>query len=175
MQNKSNCSISLNFYGTNITTSLLDLIKQDFPSLIAHVKVTPKMPNEELLKKIAEANVMLLFNDYSYMGTKIFDYIGVKRKIIFCYSNDLEANTLKEKYYTIEEIPTESKQLQADLIQEINAGVVVKDADQLLEVLEELCEEFESTGKIACNSIGVENYSHKKQVEKLAELILNIK
>jgi hypothetical protein len=83
MQYKSDCSISLNFYGTNITTSLLDLIKQDFPSLIAHVKVTPKMPNEELLKKIAEANVMLLFNDYSYMGTKIFDYIGVKRKIIF--------------------------------------------------------------------------------------------
>ena len=133
------------------------------------------MPNEELLRKLAEANVMLLFNDYSYMGTKIFDYIGVKRKIILCYSNDAEASALKEQYYTIEEIPTESKQLQADLIEKTNAGVVVKDADHLLEVLEELYVEFEATGKIACNSIGVENYSHKKQVEKLAELILNIK
>jgi hypothetical protein len=44
-----------------------------------------------------------------------------------------------------------------------------------LEVLEELYVEFGATGKIACNSIGVENYSHQKQVEKLAELILNIK
>jgi hypothetical protein len=175
LQNKADCSINLNFYGTNINTSILDVIKQDFPSLTASVMVTSKMPNDELLRKLAEANVMLLFNDYSYMGTKIFDYIGVKRKIILCYSNDAEASALKEHYYTIEEIPTESKQLQADLIEKTNAGVVVKDADHLLEVLEELYIEFEATGKIACNSIGVENYSHKKQVEKLAELILNIK
>ena len=63
------------------------------------------------------------------------------------------------------------KQLQADLINETNSGVIVKDAVHLKEVLEELYAEFEEKGFIACDSIGVEKYSRKIQVEKLAELI----
>jgi hypothetical protein len=61
---------------------------------------------------------------------------------------------LKQKYYSIEESETQSKQLQADLIHETNSGVIVKDAAHLKEVLEELCAEFETNGKIACESVG---------------------
>jgi hypothetical protein len=74
----------------------------------------------------------------------------------------------------MEESETESKQLQADLINETNSGVIVKDAAHLKEVLEELCAEFQATGKIACESVGVEKYSRKIQVEKLAELVKEI-
>ena len=174
IKSKTQCSMELIFYGTNMPEKIEKWITIDFPILSKYVRIIPKMANKELLKKLAEANVMLLFNDYSYMGTKIFDYIGLKRKIILCYSDDSEAKKLKEKYYTIEELESESKQLQADLIQKINAGVVVKDASNLLAVLEKLHIEFETTGKIACYSINVENYSHKIQAEKVAELILNV-
>jgi hypothetical protein len=44
-----------------------------------------------------------------------------------------------------------------------------------MEVLEELYEGFQSTGQIACDSIGVEKYSRKIQVEKLAELVKEMK
>jgi hypothetical protein len=47
----------------------------------------------------------------------------------------------------------------------------VKDASHLEEVLKELYTEFEEKGFIACDSVGVEKYSRKIQVEKLANLL----
>jgi hypothetical protein len=91
-----------------------------------------------------------------------------------CYEDDSEANLLKQRYYNIEESETESKHLQADLINETNSGVIVKDAVHLKEVLEELYAEFEEKGFIACESVGVEKYSRKIQVEKLAELVRHL-
>jgi hypothetical protein len=129
------------------------------------------MQNKELLEKLASDNVMLLFNYYSYMGTKIFDYLGIRRKIIMCYSNDPEANILKQKYYSIDESGSDSKQLQAELIDETNAGIIVKDATHLKEVIKELYSEFKENGCIACDSKGIEKYSRKIQVERLAEII----
>ena len=108
------------------------------------------------------------------MGTKIFDYLGIRRKMILCYSDDPEANSLKQKYYQIEEFESESKQLQADLIRKTNSGIVVKDAVHLQEVLRELWDEFSSTGQVACHSVGVENYSRKLQVERLAEVVMDL-
>jgi hypothetical protein len=40
--------------------------------------------------------------------------------------------------------------------------------------LQELYTEFEEKGLIACDSVGVENYSRKIQVERLAELVKEI-
>ena len=54
---------------------------------------------------------------------------------------------LKQKYYAIEESETESKHLQADLINETNSGVIVKDAAHLKDVLEELYAEFRQPEK----------------------------
>lgn len=170
-QNNPHAKIKLNFYGTNAADHLQQLINTKYSALREITNITPKMPNLELLQKLAENNVMLLFNYYSYMGTKIFDYLGIRRKMILCYLDDPEANELKRKYYSIEESKTESKQLQADLIKETNSGIVVKDFDHLQEVLSDLYQEFEKTGKIACNSTGVENYSRRIQVEKLAEIL----
>jgi hypothetical protein len=166
--------IVFKFYGTNLTRELNRFVNEQFPNLKNHVVITPKIQNNELLEKLAADNVMLLFNYYSYMGTKIFDYLGIRRKMILCYEDDSEAKLLKQKYYNIEESETESKHLQADLIKETNSGVIVKDAAHLGEVLQELYTEFQTTGKIACASVGVEKYSRKIQVEKLAELVRHL-
>ena len=166
--------IMFNFYGTNVQEELKHWTTKDYPALKDHVYISQRMPNSELLERLAHSNVMLLFNYYSYMGTKIFDYLGIRRKMILCYSDDPEAKELKEKYYRIEEFESESNQLQADLINETNSGIIVKDSVDLMEVLNDLYAEFESTGQIACHSVGVENYSRKIQVEKLAEIVKSI-
>jgi hypothetical protein len=170
LESNPNSAIKLNFYGTNASERIEKLII-DYPALKNSVTITPKIPNHELLNKLADNNVMLLFNYYSYMGTKIFDYLGIKRKMILCYSEDPEALKLKEKYYNIQESEFESKQLQVDLINETNSGVIVKDSQHLLMVLDDLFMEFNETGQIACHSKGVEKYSRKIQVEKLAEIV----
>lgn len=174
IQQHPTAKFKLNFYGTNVTEKLQQLVTEVFPLLENHTSITPKLPNAELLEKLAKNNVMLLFNYYSYMGTKIFDYLGIRRKMILCYANDPEANKLKEQYYSIQESDTESKQLQADLIQETNSGIIVQDATHLKRVLEELYAEFEENGFINCDSVGVEKYSRKIQVEKLAEIVKSI-
>jgi glycosyltransferase involved in cell wall biosynthesis len=163
--------LKFKFYGTNLTDELNRMVNELFPNLKNHVLITPKIQNDVLLEKLAGDHVMLLFNDYSIMGTKIFDYLGIRRKMIMCYEDDPEANLLKQKYYAIDESGSESKQLQADLITETNSGIIVKDSIHLLTVLEELYTEFQATGQIACDSHGVEQYSRKIQVEKLAEVI----
>jgi glycosyltransferase involved in cell wall biosynthesis len=166
--------LQLNFYGINIPQKITELVETNYPILKDHVSITPRMPNAEVLQRLASNNVVLLFNYYSYMGTKIFDYLGIERKMILCYANDPEANALKEKYYKIEEIESESGQLQADLIRNTNSGIVVENADHLKDVLSDLWNEFQSTKKIACNSVGVEKYSRKIQVEQLAEIVKNL-
>jgi glycosyltransferase involved in cell wall biosynthesis len=164
----------LQFYGINHPSEIQQAIQNKFPALLEHVTIFPKIDNEELVKKLAESNAFLLFNDYSILGTKIFTYIGIKRKIIFCYSDDNDAVELKRKFYNLPEFESESKQLQADLINETESGIIVENADHLKVVLSDLWNEFQSTGKIACNSIGVEKYSRKIQVEKLAEIVKQI-
>jgi hypothetical protein len=172
-------NIKLNFYGVNLhgvtfNGSLDEIISNDFPELINYVHVHRKMSNQLLLKELAQQNVMLLFNYYSSMGTKIYDYIGLNRVILFCYSNDKETNLLKEKYYQLEEIDGISKKLQEELIIETNSGYVVKDANHLKETLRLLYNEFTAKGFIKCNTINAEKYSRKHQVKELANIIKKI-
>lgn len=174
VKKQPDAQFQLNFYGINIADELEQLIKEKYPALIPHFYLSPRIPNNLLMTKLAENNAMLLFNYYSYMGTKIFDYLGIRRKMIMCYSDDPEAQALKNQFYTIEEFDSESKTLQADLINKTNSGTIVRDSEHLIEVLEELYAEFQETRQIACNSVGVENYSRKIQVEKLAELIKSL-
>jgi glycosyltransferase involved in cell wall biosynthesis len=166
--------VKINFYGINKTEEVISFLQQLPEKTQKSVSIYSRMPNQELLSKIAQENVMLLFNYYSYMGTKIFDYLGIKRKIILCYGNDLKALQLKEQFYTIEEDKGFSQQLQADLIIETNSGVVVRDEDHLMDVFHELLDEFRINKRIESHAVGVENYSRKIQVKKLAEIVTAI-
>lgn len=169
-----NAKIRLNLFGINISAEIENLIQTEFKGLKKFVFITPKIPNDVLLKELAKNNVMLLFNYYSFMGTKIFDYIGIRRKILMCYSNDIDTLKLKDKYYTIEEIENVSHHLQVDLIEETNSGIVAENETKLLPILNELYAEFLAKGKIECNSINVENYSRKIQVKKLADIVKSL-
>ena len=166
--------IKLNFYGINNPDQIHKIIADKNIQFASQICTFPKLQNEELVKKLAESNVFLLFNDYSILGTKIFTYLGLKRKILLCFENDANALQLKSQFFNLDEFESESKQLQADLIRETNSGIVVKNAAHLQEVLGELWDEFSTTGQVACDSVGVEKYSRKVQVEKLAELIRGI-
>ncbi len=179
IQNNKNARLKINFYGINLYgstfgTDLYEFISKEFPVLTDYIEIHKKTPYEKLLIELAEQNIMLLFNAYSYIGTKIFDYIGIKRKILLCYSNDAEALELKRKYFDIVESDEASNHLQEDLINETNSGHVIRDAKHLGTTLIQLYDEFCRTGQIECKTINSENYSRKHQVKQLAEIIKNI-
>ena len=169
----NNADFRLHFYGLNNENEIWGVVNSTYPDLIPYIFVIPKLPNEKLLQKLATDNVFLLFNHYSYMGTKIYDYLALKRKIILCYKNDAEANEIKRKYFKIEGIDSESDNLQADLIEATKSGIIVNDAEHLSLVLQELYSEFRTKGFLECNSTNIDQFSRKIQAQKLAEILIN--
>lgn len=161
----------IKLYGTNLSKTDLFEIQSKFPLAYDKIVIVPRLENSGLIKALAKDNVMLLFNYYSYMGTKIYDYLGLKRKILFCYSEDKEAAELKSKYFNINESDSTNNHLQEDLIIKTNSGIIVKDSNHLLTILDELYKEFEIKGYIECNSFGIEDYSRREQAGKLADVI----
>lgn len=174
IEQNSDLKLQLNFYGLNKEVELNALIERDFNSLKPCARFFPRMENLKLAKELATQNVFLLFNDYSILGTKIFDYLAVKRKIIFCYDDDKVSAELKDNYFCLEEMPGESNRLQAEMITATNSGIVVKDSKHLKKVLLELDKELKEKGFIACPSVGVEKYSRIRQVERLAEIVKEV-
>jgi glycosyltransferase involved in cell wall biosynthesis len=164
-------NIKFKFYGTNRSKELENITNFKFPILKNHVEIIGKMPNDQLLEELVKDNVMLLFNYYSYMGTKIFDYLGINRKILLCFTDDKEAQKLKSAYYKVNENDSFSGSLQADLIQETKSGISVKDASELFTILEELCQEFSLSNEIKCSSTNTDNHSRRNYVEVLADFL----
>ena len=164
-------NFQINFYGINKETEISDLLKGEFNELLPYVHIFPKQQNAQVLKLLAENNVFLLFNNYSFLGTKIFDYLALRRKILLCYTDDFESKRLKDEYYLIEELDSTYQHLQEDMLCETNSGIIVRDGMHLKDVIVELYEEFSSTGKVKCDSVKFEQYSRKLQVQRLVNFI----
>lgn len=167
--------IEVNFYGTNKNEDIKSLIENKYPALLGHVNIYDRLPNNELLKQLSKNHVLLLFNYYSIIGTKIYDYLALKRKIILCYNNDADAATLKEKYFDAKEIQGLSNNAQEIVIMMTNAGIIVNDSRHLFEVLTELNEEFMKENNIRCMTDGFEQYSRRNQAEVFVNILKNYK
>ncbi len=165
--------LAIRFYGINKIKEIQEIVQQSV-HLEEVVEIHPKLPQRELIKALVKSNLLLLFNDYSVLGTKIYDYLALNRKIILCFTEDAEANQLKKEFYNMEAIEGLSKTLQADLIQETNSGIIVKNQQELENILNDLYDEFEKNGKIENHTIGAENYSRKVQTKKLVKNLLEI-
>ncbi|HNQ67626.1 MAG TPA: hypothetical protein PKN32_04560 [Bacteroidales bacterium] len=134
-----------------------------------------KLPYSELLNELQNHNILLLFNDYNILGTKIFDYIAAHRLILFCFTQDKNAVEIKNKYYPVYNSDiTFSDRLQEQIILETNSGVAIKNEEHLRDVIEKLLEEFKNNKEIKCNSSNIDKYSRRIQVEKLSIIIKEI-
>lgn len=171
LQTSSNIKVKLNFYGINSDYNLEKLIEEKFSTLKKSIVIHPKLENKLLFKELSKNNVLLLFNYYSFIGTKIFDYLAVKRHIILCFSEDKEAIKLKKEYYEYDEKYSDNNHVQEDVIIKTNSGTIVKDSEHLLKTLSKLYLEFESITHIKCDSKNTELYSRKNQTKKLAKIL----
>ncbi len=161
--------IKVNFYGINNEEKIKAIINR-YEILNQVVNFIPRLSEQELFVELKRTDVLLLFNDYLYPGTKIYTYLAAKRKILFLYENDPEALEVKEKYYNIDDKGYNIRP-QIDIIRETNSGIIVKDEEHLKSVLKELYAEFKQKGYIECKSRGIEKYSRERQAEKLVNLI----
>lgn len=167
-------SLRVNFYGSNMNDQIAELIERDFPNLKDSIIVNERLPNDELLPKLAENNIMLLFNDYYFLGTKIYDYIGVERTVLLCYSEDPESEELKNKHYRIAHREGLDDSMQITLIEKMELGSVAKNQADLKNILEQYYLEFQKNGYISFESLNTDEFTRKRQTKKLADLINGI-
>lgn len=169
--NKHNINFELNLLGISHQDEIASMIKNEFSSISEFVYFYPPIENKLFVREMSKNNILILFNSFELLGTKIYDYLAMNRKILLLYTDDNEANKLKQTYYPTALTGEFSNSLQADLLKKTNSGIAVKDADQLLNVLIQLNEELLTTGKIAHTPLAIEEYSRKNQAKKLADFI----
>ena len=165
----------LNFYGTNIPEEISQMISLKFPGIQKHTNIYPRMPNEQLAKELARHHLLLLFNYYSMMGTKIYDYLGLKRNILLCYTCDPEAGMLKQKFYHLPLVPGLSDNLQEELVLSTHSGYTVRDAADLKNRLESVYREFRECKALKCHTRDAEAFSRENQTKILVQLAMQIK
>jgi hypothetical protein len=78
---------------------------------------------------------------------------------------------LKHKYYPLSDSEVYSNSLQADLLAKTTAGISVKNAAELLQLLIDLNNELTTTGTIKHETTDIAAYSRKYQAERLAQFI----
>lgn len=165
--------IQLNFYGVNPNQIINNLIDTEFVELKKHINIEPKLPISELMKKLASCNLLLLFNYYNFHGTKIYDYLSIKRKILLCFENDIEANKLKSRYYFVKKGISVNSNAQIDIINKTNSGIIITDSEHLLQVLPELYDQLLANKEIYCNSNNISEYSRCGQAKIFVENVIN--
>ena len=166
-----NKAIEVSFFGTNKNEWIIERVKSAYPALIDVVKTYPKIQNLELMPHLARHHVMLLFNYYSYLGTKIFDYLAIRRKILLCFTNDPIAEELRTQFFSTKEDRAGNTHLQADLLKETQGGIAVENGDEFMDILADLQDEFSRNRCISVNSVGIEEYSRTNQTKRLADFL----
>jgi len=164
--------IELNFYGINTQYEIEQFINTLTLSPFIKINFYPRMKNDLVLEKLAKSNVLLLFNHYSLVGTKIYDYIALNRRILFCYTDDFESDKLRKRFYHFDYKSDFCP--QADILKATQSGDIVKDDKQLIQVIDSYFEELKSKKSISCNSSETAQYSRFEQNKKLVQLINTI-
>lgn len=172
IEKNSDKKIKLQFIGINDKENIKKISKE--VAVDTNVYFLPKVENADLMKKLAESNVLLLFNDYSYLGTKIYDYLAVNRKILFCFTDDFEAKRIKRTYYKVDDSNSLNNKMQEELLIKTNSGLLIENSDHLYSVLTKLSDEFSINKKIFCNSTSTNNYSRTQRTKELANKIKEI-
>jgi hypothetical protein len=172
IERNSDIKIKLQFIGVNDEENIKKILNES--AVDANIYFLPKVDNVDLMKKLAESNVLLLFNDYSYLGTKIYDYLAVNRKILFCFTDDLDAKKIKRIYYKVDDSNSPNYKMQEELLIKTNSGLLIENSDQLYSILTKLSDEFSINKRIFCNSTGANNYSRTQRTKELADKIKEI-
>ncbi len=170
IDSNSDIKIKINFYGINKIDTIANLINSEFASLKQVIEIHPKTNNKELLNILAKHNLMLLFNDYCLNGTKIYDYLAIKRKILLCFSEE-KGKEYSDFIYKFEKAPNVNFKIQEDIINATKSGIVIKNQKHMLLELNKLWEEFKKDGSIKCDSTDFEQYSRKSQTKLLSDII----
>ena len=171
-----NINIKVYFYGVNTKNELNKLVVQKFPNLSININFINRLSNGDLIRRMQKHHLLLVFNEYRITGTKIFEYLALRREILLCYTNDQEANELHRLRYIIKGATDEDRIIsrQKEIIKKTESGFSVVNKKDLIITLKNLHEKLNNNkGKLGFTSGDISDYSRRKQTKDLAKIIDN--
>ena len=167
--------IQVYFYGINIKNELNKLIKQKFPNLSININFINRLSNRELISRMKRHHLLLVFNEYRITGTKIYEYLAIRRKILLCYINDEEANELHRQKYIINGATDEDQVIsrQKEIIEQTKSGFSIVNKKDLIATLKNLHGKRNNKEELGFTSGDISDYSRRKQTKDLAKIIDN--
>lgn len=163
--------VEINLIGTNKEAELRNFISKNCHALEKVSKIQNRMSNQRLAEELMRSHLLLLFNDYAVIGTKIYNYLAAHRPILFCYTESMEAEELRKANFAYERSEFDEVSLQKELIEKTNSGDIVKNGDHLIELLSKYQEELSETGQVVCHSNSIEEYSRINQIKTFANFL----
>lgn len=174
VESDANARFEIQFIGVNIWSDLERMLLIEYPALAPHVTFHDAIPNDQIASHLARSNVFLAFNNYANVGTKIYDYLAMKRVVLLCFSDDEESTRLKSLHYNLENDTLSDERPLEQIVNRTASGIVVKNASHLEQVLLLLYQEFLDKGSIECQSHGIDEFSRRNQAENLATFLKQI-
>lgn len=168
--NKDGILVTIDFYGTNKNDHIVKLIK-DNKILQDSIHIHSRLPNQELLTNLKSVHFLLLFNYYSIVGTKIYDYLALKRPILFCFTDDEDVENNRLDHFSSIPGLNIPDNIQSEIVLKTKSGILVKNYDELIEILKEKIKELKKGNVPACDSVSYIEFSRKFQTHRLAVII----
>jgi glycosyltransferase involved in cell wall biosynthesis len=165
--------LELRFVGIDRQSEVEVMVGSRYPALMPFVRFFGKAPNAQVVETLATANAFLLFNSHAYVGTKIYDYLALRRKILLCFADDNQPPRGRGIYY-LNQGGMMRRRVQEEMIRATRSGVIIRDEKHLVDTLSDLYREFLENRCIACNSVGIEAYSRESHARRMAEVIQGV-
>jgi glycosyltransferase involved in cell wall biosynthesis len=165
--------LELRFVGIDRQDEVQLMVESRYPALRPVATFFKKAPNAQAVEALASANAFLLFNSYAYVGTKIYDYLALRRRILLCFADDSQTRGARGVQY-LNEGEMRRRRVQEDMIRSTRSGVIIRDEEDLVDTLADMYREFIEVGRIECNSVDTEAYSREAHARNMAEVIRGV-
>jgi glycosyltransferase involved in cell wall biosynthesis len=151
-QNGDQVKTRIIFYGIDFYPDQKQELLNYMPELSKYIYTTERMPYPDVIRKLKQANILLLFSkkNTNWLSAKLFDYLPLNRKILLV-END---NGILEK-----------------IIKECNGGVCLSSDTEVACTLQKFYEEWLSHQKVQQHTINYEHYSRAYQAKEMVDLI----
>ncbi|GIV33593.1 MAG: hypothetical protein KatS3mg031_1128 [Chitinophagales bacterium] len=158
-QFRNQIEVILQFPGLAFNREVAKRIEQYLKNYSHAVKITPRIPREEVMDLQQKSNLLVLIGHTGLKGiapSKMFEYIGMRKKILFCCNDhDIIENALTQT----------------------GLGIICDSVDEIVQSVSKEIHRFlqNPESKPQGNEQAIQQFSRKVQVQKLAEILDTLK
>lgn len=170
--NRYQTQVKLTFIGTNINSTIEEYVRRTYPE--AKVVVVERQPHEIVTGMLVQADALLLFNNYAAIGTKVYEYLGAKKHILFCYDSNVTYAEDANAFRQCKLMKGINVDCQQNLIETYKGGTILRDKTHLLQEIDRLIRVKQSKGHIPRTTKNTDELNRASQMQRFVRLIQEI-